>query len=436
MSHLVINGGKKLNGTINNQSAKNSALAILCSCVLIKGKTTLVDVPQIEEINRMVELLTSIGVKIKREGRNLAIDASGKINFDKIDKKAASMMRSSLFLWGALSHRVKKYRIDKSGGCNLGERTVRPHMYALEKLGVKIKSTANYYEVESKDLKGNEITMYESGDIATENVVMVAVLAKGKTVIKMASANYMVQDLCYFLQKAGAKIEGIGTTTLKITGVNKLNPVSKYPIMPDPIVAMTFLSVGITTGSKITIKNCPMDFLELEICKLEVMGQKLLIKNKRKSKNGYFDIADITVIPSKLKALPDKIYGRPFPGLNVDNLPLFVPILTQAVGRTLVHDWAYENRSIYYLELQKLGASVTMLDPHRVWVEGKTKLRPNEVTNEFVSPPALRPAVGVLIAMLAAKGKSILHNTYMIDRGYENLYETLNKVGADIKLIK
>ena len=435
MSYLVINGGKKLSGIIDNQSAKNSALAILCSCLLIKGKTTLVDVPKIEEVNRMVELLTSMGIKITRKDRNLIIDSSNKINFDKINKKAASMIRSSLFLWGALASRVKKYRLDKSGGCNLGERTVRPHIYALKKLGVYVKSTPSYYEVESKGLKGNEIIMYESGDIATENVIMVAVLSKGKTTIKMASANYMVQDLCYFLQKAGAKIEGIGTTTLKITGVNKLNPVSEYPIMPDPIVAMTFLSAGITTGSKITIKNCPMDFLELEICKLEVMGQKLLIKNKRKSKNGYFNITDITVIPSKLKALPDKIYGRPFPGLNVDNLPLFVPILTQAVGRTLVHDWAYENRSIYYLELQKLGANVTMLDPHRVWIEGKTELKPNEVTNEIVSPSGIRPAVSVLIAMLAAKGRSILHNTYMIDRGYENLYKILNKAGADIKLI-
>ncbi len=430
MSYLIINGGKKLHGEIVNQSSKNSALAILCACLMIKGKTALLDVPRIEEIDRMLELLTNLGVVIIRQGRVMIVDTSKKINTAKIDKQTVSTMRSSLFLLGALAGREKSYKLYKSGGCHLGERTVRPHIYALEKLGVKIKIQADYYDVRNGELKANEIVMYESGDTATENVIMAAVLAKGKTVIKMASANYMAQDLCYFLNSAGARISGIGTTTLMIEGVKFLKA-TRYAIMPDPIVAMTFLSVGITTGSELTIKNCPLDFLELEICKLDVLGQKLSIKNRRKSKNGYFTLADITVIPSELRALPDKIYGRPFPGLNVDNLPLFIPILTQAQGRTLVHDWAYENRSIYYLEMQKLGANVTLLDPHRVWIEGVTKLRANEV----VCPPALRPAVAILIAMMAAKGKSILRNTYMIDRGYENLYEVLNSVGAEIKVV-
>jgi len=430
MSYLVINGGKKLKGSIVNQSAKNSALAIICACLLIKGKTVLEDVPQIEEVNRMIELLSSIGVKIKRKGHRVIIDAEKKLQLDKIDKKVIGMMRSSLLLWGALSDRETKYRLYKSGGCRLGERTVRPHIYALKELGINIKSLNNYYEVKKTVLKGNDIIMYESGDTATENVIMASVLAKGKTVIKMASANYMVQDLCYFLNKAGAKIDGIGTTTLTIQGVVKLKAVKSYSIMPDPIVAMTFISSAITTKSTLTIKKCPLQFLELELLKLEKMGQRFEIIKKYKSKNGQFTLGDIKIMPSKLKALPDKIYGRPFPGLNVDNLPLFIPILTQAKGRTLVHDWAYENRSVYYLELQKLGANITLLDPHRVWVEGETSLQ----GNELVCPPALRAGALVLIAMLAAKGKSILHNTYPIDRGYENLYEVLNNVGADIKI--
>jgi UDP-N-acetylglucosamine 1-carboxyvinyltransferase len=335
-------------------------------------------------------------------------------------------------LWGALASKIKKYTFPKIGGCKLGNRTVRPHIYALEKLGVNIKSTPSCYEVINNDLKGNEIVMYESGDTTTENVIMAAVMASGKTVIKMASSNYQVQDLCYFLIKAGAKISGIGTTTLYITGVKNLKTNVVYPLMPDPIVAMTYLSAGITTKSHLTVKNCPLDFLELELEKLSVMGQKYIIKNRRKSANKKFNIVDIEIFPSVLKALPDKIYGRPFPGLNIDNLPLFVPILTQAKGRTLVHDWAYENRAVYYLELQKLGANITLLDPHRVWVEGPVKLKANEV----ISPSALRPAVNVLICMLAASGKSILRNTYMIERGYENLYEVLNKAGADITVIK
>lgn len=431
MSKLIINGGKKLTGSLEVQTAKNSAVAILCASIMVQDRVLLKDVPQIEEVNRILELLSSIGVKIKKQGSNIELDSSAKLNLKNIDKVACEKTRSSLLLLGALATREKEYKLYKSGGCKLGARTVRPHLYALQKLGIEVVSRFKYYEVKNKNLKGQEIVMYESGDTTTENAIMAAVLAEGKTVLKMASSNYMVQDLCYFLQTAGAKIKGIGTTTLEIVGVKKLKPVKKYEIMPDPIVAMTFLSVAITTKSNLTIKNCPLDFLELELAKLEVMGQKFNIKNKRKSKNGKFNIVDIEIIPSVLSSLPDKIYGRPFPGLNIDNLPFFVPILTQAKGRSLVHDWVYENRAIYYLELQKLGANITLLDPHRVWVEGPTTFLPNEI----MCPASLRPAVNVLIGMLAAKGKSVLRNTYMIDRGYENLYEKLNKVGADIEVV-
>jgi len=431
MSKLIINGGKKLKGSLEVQTAKNSAVAILCASVMVQGKVLLKDVPQIEEVNRILELLSSIGVKIKKQGSTIELDSSEKLNLENIDKVACEKIRSSLLLLGALAKREKEYKLYKSGGCKLGERTVRPHLYALQKLGVEVISKFRYYEVKNKSLTGQEIVMYESGDTTTENAVMTAILAHGKTILKMASSNYMVQDLCYFLQTAGAKIKGIGTTTLEIEGINKLKSVKKYEIMPDPIVAMTFLSVAITTKSNLTIKNCPLDFLELELVKLEMMGQKFKIKNKRKSKNGRFNIVDIEIFPSVLSALPDKIYGRPFPGLNIDNLPFFVPILTQAKGRSLVHDWIYENRAVYYLELQKLGANITLLDPHRVWVEGLTKFLPNEI----MCPASLRPAVNVLIGMLAAKGRSVLRNTYMIDRGYENLYEKLNKAGADIEVV-
>jgi UDP-N-acetylglucosamine 1-carboxyvinyltransferase len=201
--------------------------------------------------------------------------------------------------------------------------------------------------------------------------------------------------------------------------------------MPDPIVAMTFISTAIVTKSHITIKNCPTEFLELELYKLQIMGQKMVIKNRHLSKNKAFELIDVEIIPSKLKALPDKIECRPFPGLNIDNLPLFIPILAMARGRTMVHDWVYENRAIYSMELKKLGVNVSLIDTHRLWVEGPTNFSPSEVD----APPALRPAVNVLIAMLAAKGRSILHNIYSIDRGYENLYDTLKKAGAKIEVI-
>ena len=194
---------------------------------------------------------------------------------------------------------------------------------------------------------------------------------------------------------------------------------------------MAFISLAITTKSNIKITNCPIDFLSLEIEKLKVMGQKFKISKSYKSSNGYFDVVDIEIIPSRLRALPDKIHPQPYPGLNIDNLPLFVPILTQAEGSTLVHDWIYENRAIYYIELSRLGADIMLHDPHRVTVTGPSELKPNEI----VCPPALRPSINILICMLAAKGQSILRNSYSIDRGYEDLYNRLNKLGADITIL-
>lgn len=428
MPHLVIKGGKKLHGIIPNQSAKNSAVAILCAAVMVKAPVRLVDVPQIEEVYRIIELLRSIGVSITHAGSEVVLDASGPLHMAGMDREAAEKTRASLLLFGALASREKKYKLYNSGGCKLGARTVRPHVYALENFGVSVVSREHFYEVTNSSLRAAEIIMYESGDTATENAIMAAVLAPGHTKIKMASANYQVQDLCFFLNQAGAQISGIGTTTLSIAGVTTLVEIKEYSIMPDPIVAMTYIAAAITTHSAVTIANCPLEFLELELYKLSKMGQRYTIVHKRVSKNGKFVVADIVIKPSVLVALPDKIEGRPFPGLNIDNLPLFVPILALAKGRTLVHDWAFENRAVYLLELQKLGVKVTLLDPHRVWVEGPTEFAPNEI----ICPPALRPAVNVLITMLGAKGTSILRNTYEIDRGYENLYATLTKAGADI----
>lgn len=430
MSKFVIEGGRKLSGSIYVNSAKNSAVSILCASLMLKGKVVLKDMPRIQEVDRILEILTSLGVKAKWQKKTvLFLDTAGELVLDKINRAACEATRSSLMLLGALAAREKEYKLYKSGGCRLGARTIKPHLFALEKFGVHVKSEMKYYSVRNDFLKAAEVVMYEQGDTPTENAIMAAVLALGTTIIKFASANYMVQDLCYFLNKAGAKIEGIGTSVLKITGVKSLKSIFEYCLMPDPIEAMAWIALAITTKSSLTVVNAPLDFLELELEKLSVMGQKFVISNHRKSSNGMFNIVDIKFQPSELKALPDKIHAQPFPGINIDNLPFFVPILTQAHGRTLVHDWVYENRAIYYLELQKLGAKITLLDPHRVFVEGPTKFYPNEL----MCPPAIRPAMMVLIAMLAAKGRSVLRNPYTIERGYESLAERLQAIGAMIK---
>ena len=433
MANLIINGGKTLSGKISVNSAKNSAVAILCATAMIEGKTILRDVPMIEEVHRIIEVLTSIGLKISwQKGKLLEFINNGQIKIKDIDREAFLKTRSALLLMGALSSELKIFSLPKSGGCNLGKRTVNPYLIAMKEMGIKIKETLHEYQVDASKKKAASFTMYESGDTATENTIMAAVLTSGVTEINFASSNYMVQDLICFLKAAGANIEWSGINRLKITGVRKLKVVENYSIMPDPIESMAFISLAITTHSHLKIIGCPIDYLRLEIEKLKVMGQKLKISKIYKSKNKFFDLVDLEIIPSTLKSLPDKIHPNPYPGLNIDNLPLFVPILTQAKGQTLVHDWVYENRAIYYIELNRLGTDITLMDPHRVIVNGISVLKPNEM----VCPPALRPSINILICMLAAKGKSVLRNSYPIDRGYENLYERLNSLGADIKIFE
>lgn len=428
-----IQGGKKLSGTVSVNAAKNSAVALLCASLVNRGQTIFRNMPKIEEVNRIIEVLQSIGVQVKwMNDSDLKISPPKKIRLERINIESALKTRSVILLIGALVHRLNAFQIPQSGGCKLGTRTIRPHLLALEKLGVKIKTFEDRFAVKYRRLKSSKIVLYESGDTATENTILAAAAIPQLTTIKFASANYMVQDLGFFLQKLGVKIDGTGSTTLLIQGLKDINQTIEYCVSEDPIEAMLFLSIAATTNSTILIQRCPIDFLELELEKLFQMGFKCKIVKRYKSGNGLTNLVDIETHQSNLKALDEKIYARPFPGLNIDNLPFFVPIATQAKGQTLIHDWVYENRAIYYMELAKLGAEMTLSDPHRVFINGPTKLQAAQV----VCPPALRPAAIVLIAMLAAEGTSILRNVYSINRGYEDLCTRLNKLGARITVSK
>jgi len=426
-----IEGGKKLTGKATVKTSKNAAVALLCASLLNAGKTTLKNVPKIEEVFRIIEVLTSIGVSVKWQGVNVEIQPPKTLRLSKINKDAATKTRSVLMLIPPLAHILKTFNLPLAGGCKLGRRTVRPHLYALENLGVDIKTFHDRYAINTGKMSPSEIVLYETGDTVTENAIMAASKIPGVTTIKLASANYMVQDLCRFLESLGIKIEGIGSSTLKIYGKSKMKKNVSYNLSEDPIEAMLFISIAATTNSSISILRCPIDFLQLELMKLEKMGFKYKILKRYKSDNGLTNLADIKTFHSTLVALEEKIHPLPYPGLNIDNLPFFVPIATQAKGSTLVHDWVYENRAIYYMELNKLRAQVILADPHRVYIEGPTPLRGTEV----ICPPALRPAAIILIAMLASKGTSILRNVYSINRGYEDLVSRLQKLGAKIEML-
>ena len=330
---------------------------------------------------------------------------------------------------GPLMHQLKTFSLPQSGGCKLGSRTVRPHFYALEHFGVQIETAHDAFNISVEPKSPHEVILYESGDTVTENALMAAALTPSSTVIKYASANYMVQELCSFLEVCGVRIEGVGTTTLTVHGIESIKKDIEYTLSEDPTDTMFFLAAAILTNSKIAITRCPIDFLELELLVLEKMGFKFKKSKEYLSHNGHTRLVDVTTYPSVLTAPEDKVHSRPYPGLNADNLPFFAVIATQAKGQTLIHDWMYEKRTLYFTELDKLGAETVLADPHRIYITGPTPLR----ADELICPPALRPATILLIAMLGAKGTSILRNIYSINRGYENLVERLAALGAEIE---
>jgi UDP-N-acetylglucosamine 1-carboxyvinyltransferase len=429
-----VEGGHILSGSIDVNTSKNAAVALLCASLLNRGTTTLRHVARIEEVNRIIEVLNSIGVKTRWFGNNdLEITPPAKLKLDNMNLDAARRTRSIIMFLGPLLHRYKTFRLPYAGGCSLGERTVEPHLSALKNFGLEVETITGFYDSIAKPLKPERaIVLSERGDTVTENIIMAAALNDGITIIRNASPNYMVQDLCFFLEKLGIKIDGVGTTTLKIEGLRDINKNVEYWPSEDPIEAMSFIAAAIVTKSSITIKRAPIEFLEIELKTLEEMGFEYDISDEYSAKNGKTRLVDITTKVTPLHASQDKIHPLPFPGLNIDNLPFFAIIAATAKGRTLIHDWVYENRAIYLLELSKLNANIQLLDPHRVYVEGPTKWKPAEI----VTPPALRPAVVILLAMLAAPGISTLRNIYSINRGYEDLAERLNTLGAHISVIR
>ena len=429
--NLAIEGGKKLRGTVVTSTSKNGAVGLLCASLMNKGKTTLRHVPRIEEVHRIIEVLQSIGMRVEWHGSDVTLTPPKVFALKKIDVEAARKTRSIVMFIGPLIHTLHSFSLPQSGGCKLGSRTVRPHFYALEHFGVDIETTATDFKVSVTPKKPTEIILYESGDTVTENALMAAALTPSTTIIKYASANYQVQEMCTFFQACGVVIEGVGTTTLTVHGIPELNKDIEYTLSEDPTDTMFFLATAIVTNSSIKIERCPIEFLEIELLKLEKMGFKYSKSKTYFSHNGVTKLVDITTKPSKLVALHEKIHPSVYPGLNIDNLPFFAVIATQAEGQTLIHDWVYEKRALYFTELDKLGADTVLADPHRIYITGPRTLKPNEL----ICPPALRPATILLIAMLGAKGHSVLRNIYSINRGYENLVERLTSLGADVQYL-
>jgi UDP-N-acetylglucosamine 1-carboxyvinyltransferase len=434
--HLRVAGGRQLSGSIDVKSSKNAGVALLCASLLNKGRTTLRKVARIEEVNRLLEVLNSIGVRTTwlNDAGDLEIVPPAQLDLDAMDAEAARRTRSIIMFLGPLLHREDTFQLPYAGGCDLGTRTVEPHMAALRPFGLDVKATGGEYHamVNRAVTPGKPIVLTERGDTVTENAIMAAARYDGVTVIRNASSNYMVQDLCFYLDLLGVRIDGIGSTTLTVHGVREIDVDVDYAPSEDPIEAMSLLTAAIVTGSEVTIRRAPVEFLEIELALLEEMGLDYSRSEEYLAENGRTRLVDLVTRPSRLHAPIDKIHPMPFPGLNIDNLPFFAVIAASATGQTLIHDWVYENRAIYLTDLNKLGGRVKLLDPHRVMVEGPTHWSGAEI----MCPPALRPAVVTLIAMMAAKGTSVLRSVYVINRGYEDLATRLNSLGAQIETFR
>ncbi|QIK66454.1 UDP-N-acetylglucosamine 1-carboxyvinyltransferase [Nocardioides sp. HDW12B] len=435
-THLRVTGPTTLSGSIDVKSSKNAGVALLCASLLNQGRTTLRKVARIEEVNRLLEVLESLGVRTRwlNDSNDLEIVPPAQLDLAGIDAEAARRTRSIIMFLGPLLHREPRFDLPYAGGCDLGTRTVEPHLTALRPFGLEVKTSDGRYQAQvvPEVSPQRPIVLTERGDTVTENALMAAALHPGVTVIRNASSNYMVQDLCFYLDLLGVRIDGIGTTTLTVHGVEAIDVDVDYAPSEDPIEAMSLLAAAIVTESEITIRRVPIEFLEIELALLEEMGFRYHRSEEYVADNGRTRLVDLVTLPSTLHSPIDKIHPMPFPGLNIDNLPFFAVIAATADGQTLLHDWVYENRAIYLTELTKLGATVQLLDPHRVRIEGPTHWSGTEV----VCPPALRPAVVILLAMLAAKGTSVLRSVYVINRGYEDLAARLNQLGASIETFR
>jgi len=435
MSKFIIKGGKELSGEITPQGAKNEALQILCAVLLSKEEITINNIPNIRDVNRLIDLLAGMGVNIKKTSNNSYTFKAETINFSYFDtteffEKAVSI-RGSIMILGPLLARYKKGFIPKPGGDKIGRRRLDTHFFGFEKLGAKFEYCPQNrrYNVSCKELIGNYMLLDEASVTGTANIVMAAVMAKGTTTIYNAACEPYVQQLCKMLNNMGAKISGIASNLLVIEGVEELGG-CQHTLLPDMIEIGSFIGLAAMTHSEITIKNTaykelgiiPEHFKRMGI-KLEQKGDDIHIP-----KQTSYTIEDF--IDGSIMTISD----APWPGLTPDLLSIFLVIATQAKGSVLIHQKMFESRLFFVDKLIDMGAKIILCDPHRATVIGHNGENQLRATN-MVSPD-IRAGIALLIAALSAEGTSIIENIEQIDRGYENVDEKLRMLGADIQRIE
>jgi len=413
-SRLIIRGGKKLSGEIRVRGMKNAATPIIAATLLASEPCVIRNMPKITDVERMLDIIRSLGGIVEWTGDHEVTIDPRRADIKSLDAKAVKSMRSSILLMGPLLARFHEVALPEPGGCIIGNRPIDTHLFALEALGARIEKDGAMILLRTSGLKGATIILPEISVTATENALMAAVLADGRTTIKLAAMEPHVQDLAKFLNAAGARISGIGTHTLVIDGVSKLKGVT-HELIPDQIEAGTFAVLGALIKSPLTVRGIDPGHLDIITLNLKKAGVRLSVSG---------DALSITP-SSPLNSF--RLLTLPYPGFPTDLQAPFGVLATQCSGTSLIHDPLFEGRLGYINELVKMGANATICDPHRVLISGPTPLYGQEIRGLD-----LRAGATLVIAALVASGETVIHGADVIRRGYEALDERLAALGADI----
>lgn len=435
MASFVIEGGAKLSGDLTPQGAKNEALQILCAVLLTPEKVTIHKVPDIRDVNKLIELLASMGVEVKYIGHESYEFCAKNVDIDYLEtqefRTKASSLRGSIMILGPLLARFGKGKISKPGGDKIGRRRLDTHFIGFQKLGARFlyEKQTGMYHIDASHLEGCYMLLDEASVTGTANILMAAVMAKGKTTIYNAACEPYLQQLCRMLNAMGAKISGVGSNLLTIEGVDGLSG-TEHTMLPDMIEIGSFIGLAAMTQSELTIKDCRIDQLGLipDTFKrlgihMEFRGDDIFIPSQER-----YEIE--TFIDGSIMTIADAIW----PGLTPDLLSIVLVVATQAKGTVLVHQKMFESRLFFVDKLIDMGAQIILCDPHRATVIGLN--RQQKLKGIRMTSPDIRAGQALLIAALSAEGRSIIDNVEQIDRGYQHIDTRLNALGAHIERVE
>ena len=434
MASFEVTGGKKLQGEIIPQGAKNEALQIISAVLLTPEKVTVTNIPDILDVNLLIDLLKELNVKVERPTRDTCIFQADNVNVDYLTsetfRKKSGKLRGSVMLAGPMLARFKKAYVPKPGGDKIGRRRLDTHIVGFEKLGARFEYNIdrNFFQLIAHELKGTYMLLDEPSVTGTANIVMAAVMAKGTTTIYNAACEPYVQQLCIMLNSMGAKISGVGSNLLTIKGVDYLGGTAHH-MLPDMIEVGSFIGLAAMTQSEITIKNAGIEHLGVIPEKFQQLG----IAMEFRGDDIFIPAQDSYTISTYINGGILTVYDHPWPGFTPDLLSIVLVVATQAEGSVLIHQKMFESRLFFVDKLIDMGAQIILCDPHRATVIGLA--RKQALRGISMTSPDIRAGQALLIAALSAEGKSVIQNIEQIDRGYQYIDERLNKLGAEIRRI-